>query len=110
MDIGWMDRRLELQNFAVQTDPSGQAKKTFATAATCWAKLDVNSGRNKYENDQEVSVNEVSFIIRFRTDIKADWQVVMEGQEYKVLSVEETRVKHDFSRRRFLRIKAEIKY
>jgi len=110
MDIGFLDRRLELQSFTTSTNASGQEVKTYTTAVTVWARQEVSGGTSKFENDQDKSINQVAFIIRFRTDIKANWQLKMEGETFDVIAVLPAKIKGEFSRRRFLRIISESKF
>lgn len=110
MDIGFMDRRLALREPTTSTLPSGQKRESFITRATVWARQEVKGGREAFEADKLTSINQVSWIIRYRTDVKADWQVKEGEVEYLVLAVQPAMIKGEFSRRRFLRIITEQKF
>lgn len=110
MDIGWLDRRVTLKSNTEETKPSGQVVQTPTTVATVWAKREAQGGRERYQNQQLTSVDQVSFIIRYRTDIKPDWTLECEGVAYKIRALAEAQVKAGFARRRFLRVICESQY
>lgn len=105
-----MDRRVTLQEPTVTVLASGQKSEAFTDRGTVWARLEIKQGKEGYEAEKLTSTNTVDWIIRYRSDIKPDWQLVHNTLTYTVIAVQEAAIKQEFSRKRFLRIITEQKF
>lgn len=92
MNVGNMDRRIQLQAATLTANAYGQKVASWATYATVWAQLKYTSGSEKVEDDQVSSTIKAQFTIRYSTDTapaKASDRVVYNGDNYEVLYVQE---------------------
>jgi len=92
MNIGHMDRRIQLQSATLTTNGYGERTESWATYATVWAAIVYKGGSEKVSGDQVSSTNKVEFRIRYSTDVSgcvASDRVLYNSQYYQVLAVEE---------------------
>ena len=73
--IGKMDRRVTLQAESLQRGGAGQAKRAFTDIATVWAHIENLREREISESDKHTVELNVRVTIRYRKDVRRDWQV-----------------------------------
>lgn len=84
MNIGRLDRVLEIHSPSLAQDAVGQMVETFALLATVWAaKMDIRP-RERLAAQQVLATETTTFRIRHRSDVTAQCRLVCEGQTYKV--------------------------
>lgn len=92
MNIGHMDRRIELQTSAHTVNQYGERTDSWSTYATVWAAIVYRGGSEKVSGDQVSSTNKVEFRIRYSSTVSrvlASDRVLYNTQYYQILAVEE---------------------
>lgn len=101
--IGQMDRRVEIQAAVSSFSGTGHEVVTWNTIKTAWAALEYGENNNTedFEAQQQVSITEVFFTLRYFTGLTAKHRVLYGGQAYDILNILEV------GRKRFLRLQVE---
>lgn len=92
---GDLRRRLVLRQPAWNQAASGATAPTYADVATVWASVEGQGGRELVQAQQVQPDAQYRIVIRYRTDVKEDWQLGLGGRNLNVLNVsdaEEQRV------------------
>ena len=89
MNIGRMDRRIELQSQSITRDEWNHPVGTWTTLATVWATKKERRATEPTEVSQVVALNVVEWFIRHRTDIDAGDRVKYAGNIYDITGVQE---------------------
>lgn len=92
MNIGHMDRRIELQTSTESVNTYGERADSWATFATVWAAIVYKGGSEKVSGDQVSATNKVEFRIRYSSTtnrVLASDRVLYNSQYYQILAVEE---------------------
>ena len=92
MNIGKLDRRVELQSKTGGTDAYGQPDENWATQATVWCdKIDVVRAASLLDSTagQETTKFVSRFIIRYRTDIDGTWRLKFDNRVYEISQIAE---------------------
>lgn len=108
INIGQMDRYMELQGFTETPNNAGQPIKTWSKTADIWLKKLPKGGSEDYENDHLTATNKVQFICWYRSDLDATKRLVDGTDIYRIMNVEEyTLDDNHISRERFLQLDCE---
>lgn len=101
-----MDKRVTFEQPIYSTDASNQHKidgwEDIDENATVWANVEYKSGSEDFESDQLVSVKTATIKVRYRTDLKTDYRVVVDSEYFNIHSILE------IGRKRFLKIIGEF--
>ncbi len=93
MRIGKLDRKITLQFRSFSQNDFGESVAAFNSSASVWAMIETNSrGKERVSNGIETSQQNVSFLIRFSTDVNditAGDRVLYNSQLYDIESVQE---------------------
>lgn len=95
MRAGPLDRRIAVYQPTVTPDPvTGEATTTWTLIGTVWGSQRVLPGSERYLGgvDQRVAWQPIEFLIRWSltmAEIAADWQLVVGGRTFDVVSVAE---------------------
>lgn len=92
LDIGSLNRQIEIQAQQSGVDAAGQPINTWTTVATVWANVRGESGmasiRKTLPRDGvAMSLDAYSFRVRFMTGIVAGMRVLYEGAAFDILQV-----------------------
>lgn len=92
LDIGSLNRQIEIQAQQSGVDAAGQPINTWTTVATVWANVRGESGmasiRKTLPRDGvAMSLDAYSFRVRFMTGIVAGMRVLYEGTAFDILQV-----------------------
>lgn len=108
INIGEMDRYVELHSFTETANAAGQPVKTWSKTADIWVKLQPKGGGEAYENDQLTATNRYEFITWYRSDVDATKRIIEGSEIYRITHVEEyTLPEGHMSRQKFLSITCE---
>ena len=68
---------------------------TYVAVATVWAAVEWESGR-RFEAAKQLNAELQGIIrIRYRSDVKADWQLGMGNRNIQILSIANTKERHE---------------
>lgn len=88
LSIGDLQDRIEIkQNAACAPDAGGEVVQVLSTYKKIWAKVNMLTGSEFPADKRTLSQTQVSFIIRYRRDIKRGMGVRWNGDEYEINSV-----------------------
>lgn len=90
MIIGAMNKRIELFQPIVVDDEYGGQQSTYASVQTVWAELVKTNYAEQQAMGAPMNRAQLQFKIRPRKDIKRGWQVVFDGNEYRIDVVDNT--------------------
>ena len=88
MNIGRLDKRIEIQKRSVSTDEWNHSVITYATEQTVWAPVNFRAGRETQTAEQRVNVDRVFFTIRQYSGINVMDRVKYAGNYYDIESIE----------------------
>jgi SPP1 family predicted phage head-tail adaptor len=77
MNAGRLDTRITLQEPTTSRDDFGQSTQTFAGVASVWAQRRDISAKETTESDQRVASTRTEWTIRWRSDVRETWRVVL---------------------------------
>lgn len=89
MNIGELDRQIEIQQITTAKDSWNYDVETKTTLATVWAKKVERLAGELIGESQLVSQNRVDWVIRHRTDITATMTLVYGTDEYEIRGIKE---------------------
>lgn len=90
MNAGELRHRVILQAKTVTRGNYGEEVIVWRDIATIWAKIEPLSGREYFQSQQMQSEISHKITIRYREDVKADWQMVYGTRIFNILSVMNT--------------------
>ena len=85
--IGKLDKRIEIQNYTVAKNSSGEDVRSWSTLVTVWAGITYKGGGETYEADQKVATDRVIFRIRYTT-VAADYRILYDSTYYDILDID----------------------
>lgn len=71
MNIGYMDRRITVQEDTGTSNLYGEVSSTWSDVATVWAAMDINNSSSRIEFEQETAKYMVTWRIRSSTISRA---------------------------------------
>jgi SPP1 family predicted phage head-tail adaptor len=89
MNIGQLDRQIEIKQIATAKDEWNYDVITQSTLATVWAQKVERLAGELVGESQLVSQNRVDWIIRHRTDLTASMTIVYSGNAYDIKGMKE---------------------
>ena len=96
MNIGFLDRRIEIEAPAASptTNAYGEADQAdaFSTYTTVWAALDNKAARSNIIQEQETSINRVTWRVRSSTitrQVTPKYRIKHGTELYNILAVQE---------------------
>lgn len=94
IQVGDMRDRVTFQSPTVSKSSGGgqvEAYANVATNPTVWALVVYDHGQEVITNDAEKSVQRATVTVRYRSDVLATWQVLIDGAAWKIFSVDHVR-------------------
>ncbi len=89
MDIGRLDKRIDIYNWSGSTDSWNHEVKSKSLVGTFWARMIYKGGKEEQSSDQRVGVDKIEFIIRHQSGLTTrDTVISYESQLYDVHSIE----------------------
>jgi SPP1 family predicted phage head-tail adaptor len=91
VNAGELRTPITFQQPTIVKDPGGAQKKTYAnvpTNPTVRAKWVNDHGQESVASDAQVSIQRATVTVRHRSDILETWQVLKNGEAWKILSVD----------------------
>jgi SPP1 family predicted phage head-tail adaptor len=92
VSIADMRTRITFQSPTVSTDAGAAQSNTYAnvsTNPTVWARWVNAHGVEAVTSEALESVQRATVTVRYRTDIKSTWQILKDGEAWKIISVDE---------------------
>lgn len=92
MNIGFLDRRITFQAPGTSTNDYGEITGAWTDYTTVWAALDNKSASSGIVQEQEVTINRVTWRVRSSTTTRAitpKYRVNYKGDFYSILAVQE---------------------
>lgn len=89
MNIGKMDRKVEVQTPAVTVDTFGQRNETWSTRVTAWASKRDEFANERVEAGQVVEVVRTTWTMRYDSTVKATHRILYGGEHYYILGIVE---------------------
>lgn len=100
-NIGILDRKVTIQTYSLTTNSFGEKVKIWTTHATVWAAVNYNGGKKEEEDGKLTSTDDITFTIRYMSDLISKMRVVFENKYYTIRDIEQ------IGRRRFSEIKTD---
>jgi len=82
MNIGELDKRIEIYSSSSTTDSWNHVNLTRNLKGRYWAKVIYKSGAEKQSADQRVGVDKIEFIIRYQSDLSTKAASVKYGTDF----------------------------
>lgn len=104
MDLGQMNRVLDLQAGARQQGSNGEISHAWTSQVTLRARQLDKSSVLKYLGDEESNVNKVFFVIHYRNDLSTGSTRLVDeaGQVYEITGTRQLDLKNGYSLRMWL--------
>ena len=109
MNAGKLDRRVKLYSPAIARSSTGQQIESFSLVGEVWAQFKDGKGSEGFEADQKKSITHVAFIIRYRSDVKPNWELEENSQRYQITAIQEVSIP-GVSRQRFQALFSKRKF
>lgn len=103
MNIGRLDRRIELQASTATTDTFGAQTLAWESLGKRWARRDDNGGAETTQAGELVAINRVVYTLRYEPGLTARLRIVDDGQTYDIDNVSEIGRKHGLKLTAFTR-------
>ena len=85
-----------LESTASSQDSGGFTTRTYTTEATVYARWVNLHGREIFDEGVVAARLPARVLIRYRSDIKLSWTVVMDGERYEILSMDNIRQRGEY--------------
>jgi len=79
MNIGKLDKRIEIYNWSGSTDSWNHEVKSKSLVGTFWAQIIYKGGGEEQSSDQKVGVDKIEFVIRYQSGITTRDTVIQYG-------------------------------
>lgn len=79
MNIGKLDKRIEIYNWSGSTDSWNHEVKIKSLVGTFWAQIIYKGGGEEQSSDQKVGVDKIDFVIRHQSGITTRDTVILYG-------------------------------
>ena len=94
IQVGEMRDRITFQAPTINKAGSGAQTEAYAdvsTNPTVWAQVVYDHGQEVVANDAEKSVQRATVTVRYRSDVFATWQVLIDNLAWKIFSIDHVR-------------------
>ena len=88
MNIGRLDKRIDIQVRTVSTDSWNHGVVSYSTQNTVWASVNFKGGRETQSAEQRVNVDRVFFTIRPFDNVAVTDRISYAGAFYDIQSIE----------------------
>lgn len=108
IQISDLRTRITFQSPTITKDAGGAQKAGYANVATnptVWAEWINDHGQETIATDAKVSAQRATVRVRHRTDIVETWQVLKDGEAWKILSIDPVRDRNRWVELRVERVK-----
>jgi SPP1 family predicted phage head-tail adaptor len=111
IQISDLRTRVTFQSPTITTDAGGAQKTTYAnvgTVPTVWAQWINDHGQEAVLADAVASAQRATVRVRHRTDIVETWQVLKDGEVWKILSIDPVQDRNRWVELRVERVKGSL--
>lgn len=109
--IGELRTQITFQEPTVSKDPGGAQSATWANVAsnpTVWARWTYDHGQEQVASEAEVAVQRATVTVRYRADVVSTWRVLLDGNAWRILSVDQVQERNRWTEMRVERAKATV--
>lgn len=111
VNVGDLRTRITFQSSTINKGTSGAQTEAYvnvATNPTVWAQWIYDHGQEIVTNEAEKSAQRATVTIRYRGDVLETWQVLMDGNAWKILSIDQVRDHNRWTVLRVERVKGTV--
>lgn len=94
MDIGSLNRRIEVLQFFEERDSLGGVVGLWQTVGRVWANIEPKTGSEYFQNQQINAESNVTITMRFYAGISALNRVRYQDKTYEIVAVADTCTEH----------------
>jgi SPP1 family predicted phage head-tail adaptor len=84
---GRLNRKIVIKTQGYTQSASGAATATYATLATVWANVSITASSEPVVNRGKTNRTDVTFIIRYRSDVSKSNKITYDSVDYFLTSV-----------------------
>lgn len=96
--VGELDQKINFLREVRERDGIGGSKiSTKKIASKVWCKVKNMSGKEISDYDKNTEIEQVKFVTRYRTDIKASDRIEFCGEQYNIISAPKTSKRYLYS-------------
>lgn len=94
MDIGRLNRRIDILKYEVTRDEYGGEQREWVKVKSLWASIQPVSGTEYFKAQQVEAQNITTIIIRYRTDISVLNRVRYLDKTYEIIGISDNFTNH----------------
>lgn len=94
MDIGRLNRRINILKYDVTRDEYGGEEREWVVYKTIWAYIKPISGTEQFRSQQPEAQNTTTIIIRYRTDINVLHRIGYKDKTYEIIGISDNDTDH----------------
>ena len=87
MNIGSLNKRIEIQSPTLTSDGMGGFDTVFATVATVWSAIWPTSASERIQSMGAVMTISHRIRIRYRSDIRSGWRLKFKDRYFDIVSI-----------------------
>jgi len=96
MDIGRLNRRIEVLSLNITRDEYGGEEKTWITSLNLWANIKPLTGKEIFSNYQVEASSDILITIRYNPSINVLNRIKYKDKTYEILGVSDEETLHKF--------------
>lgn len=89
INIGELDRRIDLYNYTEAQSASGEPIKTWTLYKSAFARVTIQSGSESITADRPTVSLPVEFVIRWDSNVTEKTRIVFRSANYNIISIGE---------------------
>lgn len=101
MQSGNLDRRIVIESATLVQNAYGEKAETWSTLYTCWGERLFSGGSESLENNQVVSMSNITYRIRYKSTITEQMRIKDGTGYYYITNIEEE------GRRKYMLLRCE---
>jgi SPP1 family predicted phage head-tail adaptor len=108
IQISDLRTRITFQSPTITKDAGGAQKTTYVGVGIAWAQWINDHGQEAVAAEAKVSAQRATVRLRHRTDIVETWQVLKDGEIWKILSIDPVQDRNRWIELRVERVKGTV--
>ena len=89
MDIGKLDRRIELYSTTRTLNDYGEGEESYTYYRSVWAQLMTSKGTEGRADISMMSKSEIQFMLRYNSTLTTSYLVKFEGNYYNITAIDQ---------------------
>lgn len=94
MNIGRLNRRIDILKYDVTRDEYGGEQREWVVQRTLWARIEPVSGTEYFKSQQVEAQNITTITIRYRTDITVLNRIKYLDKTYEIIGISDNHTSH----------------